>query len=239
MSDLINSLYGLKKPEEFADWLWNSLAELYMSNGIAEGNIANRESSLYLFTSGDGLESTLEAIVKIYNENVPKESQGSFRQSIGIALHKCTETQDPRVFEIVNDLTHLISRTKATEALDSVLETASNKYIAENSEIFYNIFGFLPLLTPDEKVFDFTHSLVNSPFFDNRYIFGAIETMIDCKPNDALKIIDEFGDRIKRLYGKVKGLEEESTYWEAVNRHLANYPAVKKRILFFSGQKTI
>jgi len=232
MATFTERLSKLEKPEEFADWLWGSLAELYLVNG----NRINHNSEIYIFELINSADDPVDALSMAYNQYVPSYNQSSFRQAIGIALRKCTKTEDPKVFNIVDDLTYLISNTKATEALDGLLETVSNKYIAENhNRILYNILSILPGLGPSDKVFDVTYNLVNSPFFDDGYIFAAIGVMIGCKPNDCLKIVDEFGEKIQRLYGAVHGIKEEETaYWEAVNQCTTKYPTVKKRIRSFS-----
>jgi len=220
-------LSELETPEEFAKWLWEGLADYYQVTPES-----NKYSELKSLISGR--EYAVEALINIYDLNVPKNRQASFRQSIGIALHKCVEIQNPKVFEVVNDLTYLIAGAKATESLDGLLEnleTTSNEHIAQNRErLLYSTMGVLLALPSDNRVYDFTHKLVNSPSFNKGHIFSVIEIMVRCKPGEYQAIVDEFKDRIQTIYCQVKGIEkEEKAYWEAVNLTISN-PAVRELI---------
>lgn len=238
MEELINNLLECKKPEQFADWLWDSLNDLYL--GTDNVHKVNRDSKLWQFIIRKGSESPVCALRNLYS-NIPESNQESFRQSIGIAFSKCTEVKDKKVYEIIEDLTYLMGATDAIEALDGLLEVATNENFSEkrNNIINTTLACVLPL-PPDDRVYDFTHSLVNSPSFKDGYIFTAIKSMVRCKPDDSLKIVDELGDRIQKLYSKVYGdKEEEQTYWEAVSLTFGkrDLPKVIERIHHYSKIK--
>ena len=218
----------LEKPEEFAHYLWEGLCELHL--GTEKPFLETSELYKLFITSGP--EYPLDVMTRIYEERISKEHQQAFRKSIGLALQKCAETRDPKVFGIVDELTYLIGTTKATDALDDLLHTLSNEYLAQNRpRILFATFSFLPLLVPDDIVFGFTHSVATSPQFDNGYLFAALETMMNCKADRCTEIISEFAGQIKGLYNSVKGNgKEEEAYWKEISKLSSKHPAAKAGI---------
>ncbi|MFA6089316.1 MAG: hypothetical protein WC755_05605 [Candidatus Woesearchaeota archaeon] len=238
MTELIKRLQGLEKPKQFADWLWKSLEEFYLLKDTTEESIINQKSPLYLFiTKHNNLESTVVGIAKIYDENIPKKSQTSFRQSIGITLHKSTKIKDNKIFNVIDDLIYLTIQTKAVEALDGLLEVNSNKYIASQNIILYDTLACVQSLVPNNKVFEFTRKLVEVPSFEDGYIFVAIAIMLECKPDNYKEIINNYKQRIQKLYAscaKSEGNKEKEAYFEVVDSSFAKHPDAKNMILSLS-----
>ncbi|MBS3050947.1 MAG: hypothetical protein J4400_02260 [Candidatus Aenigmarchaeota archaeon] len=233
---LLEDLSGLETPEQYADWLLKNLEELHQlpEDQVPTKYKVNHESQLWLFTLYNHLESPLDALEKAYR-SIPEERRQPFRQAIGIALHRCAEIEDPIILPVVEYLTYLIGAAGATEALDGLLETASNEYVAENHRsIFYDAISSVMTLAPDDRVFDFTHNLANNPYFNDGLLFDAMKIMIECRPDDYRQIVGENGQRIQRLYGTVKGKEPEPRYWRKVDLLFEDYPDVKGMIRDFS-----
>ena len=220
MLELTNGLSEMQSPGQYAGWLWDTLTDFYPNS-----NEVNRNSRLYKFIEEKELESPVEALNIIYEDHLSSAAKTDFRHAIGISLHKCTETTDKRAFNILSDLVYLAARTGAVEAFDSLLEVNSDEFIANNHDrILFETMGV-----------EFTRNLVDGPFFDDGYLFEAIETMVGCKPDSYGEIVNGYGERIQRFYGAVHGdKDEESAYWDGVNDIFVRHPEVKEMIHSFS-----
>ena len=173
-------LSKIKTSKEFADWIFVTLTDLYTQGRKS----VNEESDLWKFTLNGGFESVEHAMTTIYDRHVPDNNQRSFREGIGIALHKCTEGYSKKVNPVINGLINLIGSTKASESLEGLLEISSNDTIVKsNKTLLYDSLAAALSFPPDNKIYEFTHKLANSTSFNDGFIFESVRLMIECDSN--------------------------------------------------------
>lgn len=226
--ELTQRFSDMKKPEQYGNWIYNSLTNFYDNSKPWD--------ELTALVSLTSAETPSDAFSRVYSDCVLPCSRENFNQGIGVVLNKYSKISDDNIFKPIKDLVFLVGRTNAVEAFDGLLDVNSAEFITKNyDEIFGDTFANIGGMKPKKSVYDFTRKLVNTPFFHNGYIFSAIDILIDDRSENPIKLIDKFGERIQEHYNSVKDNEgEKSAYWEAVDFYFSRHLEIVERIKVFS-----
>lgn len=200
---IVQEVTQLHKKEEFSNWLWHTLQLHYMPQ------VRNEKERKDFGDFWNAHDSPGSAIGNIYHDLQTEEQKLSFRQAIGDALikHANDEKAPPNA---LRDLIYLIPRMKAVESLRALIPAIGNGPLGKkHPEYLYDTMAAVGALSPSPETQVTINQLVDSPNFDDGYIFEAIGILAKCEPSNILNLLVRFKPRINSLRQKVKALDEK------------------------------
>lgn len=193
--DYFEKLFEPYDRQQFADWLWQGLYSFYNKPRSDRGATFNNAGSIILEH-----ESVCEGIAYIYEKLVPANGQLAFRQAIGDVIREKSNNYSDYV-QAFQDLIYLIIRIEANESLSSLLPTVgSGVFGRQHPKVLYETISALASLSPSEYAYETASDLIDSANFDDGYLFEATKILVECKPNDAAKIVLRFEPRLTQLF---------------------------------------
>jgi len=200
--------------DAFADWLWRGLRSFYSSPPSERVNAFDYAGLLIM-----AQESVSEGLGQVYDECVPESQKLMFRQAIGDVLRE--HGNDPGApTPAFQDLIYLVVRIRATESLKALLPTIGNGLLGKRyPDILYDTIAALRFLAPSARAYDAALDLIDSPNFDDGYLFEALKVLVECEPSRTSGIVLMFELRLSDLRRSVQNLGEDewNAFCEAAN----------------------
>jgi hypothetical protein len=152
--------------EGFVQWLWAGISTLYTKKTYAG------------FAPVDGFigfgETAIDDLETIYRELVPAGQQLLFRQAIGDILDAHKDDEGDVSFEEIRDLMYLAHRVDAVEVVKVIAHAVGYGLAAKKSkQLFYYAISNLKSFDPSSDLCEAMLELVDSPDFNNRFIFDV------------------------------------------------------------------
>lgn len=200
---IVQEVTQFHKKEEFSNWLWYTL-QLYYTPQARNEKERGDYRDFWNAHDSPGL-----AIGNIYRDLQTEEQKLSFRQAIGCTLIRHVDDEGAPQGAL-RELIYLIPRTKAVESLGALIPTIGNGPLGKkHPEYLYDTMAAIGALSPSPEAQITTNQLVDSPNFDDGYIFEAIGILAKCEPSSIPNILVRFQLRISSLRQKVKALDEK------------------------------
>jgi len=222
----------------YADWMVSTLREFHQA--------PKGERPLLFDFLGKPvcLESSMfDVLGTAYERYVPEETRPLFRDAIGDALSSiASEPHLPESVMAFDDLIHLVGEIKPTEALTPMVAAVGDGEIGRRAKRLLKdtIRALAMFSSPDENdivtrviAFQATNRLLNSPNFDNDFIFAVTEVMVSCDPQFAIDTVRKYADRFvqsREKYGSAGG-RLQARYERALKHWINNLTAANPSVL--------
>lgn len=217
---ITEALAQLDSREMFAKWIWVSIRSFYGLSFPEKNN-----DHICLLIEGKNLESPVDALTYVYRKYVPNTKQLMFRQSIGDVLQEYGNDKDAPI-SAFQDLIYLLTTVRAIESLSTLLPTVGNGLLGKrHPDLLYETVVVLRSFAPSPQVYEVVSDLVKSANFDDGYLLGVIEILIECEPSRTPDIINSLNHRLVKLKQVVENLDngEEWTEFCKATKDCARY----------------
>lgn len=197
---------------DFSQWLGETLLDYHI-------HPRNKPSDLSMLLTRD--QSSIEGLNAIYSralETAPQ--QLAFRQAIGdviLELGIKKETPPPLLEDLIY-LTGMVCAVESVHAFPSLLASCPAGEVQK--DLLFRIMANLKQLSPTPQVQETVTEITAAPYFDNRYLFEAINILAECNPERTFEYLASFQPQITRFRETVKilGGREWDAYCEVVER---------------------
>ena len=141
----------------------------------------------------------MEYLGDVFEKSVPGNKRKIFCKAIGDVFRgNANNPEFPQ--EGFLDLIYLTSRLKTREPLEALASSVGYGTISKrDSKILDSTLSVILSFPPSKEVGNTMNVLIESPNFDNGYIFTATEILIKCNPLQVAEIVQKYKPRMLKL----------------------------------------
>jgi hypothetical protein len=198
--------------------------------------IANKTSDSYRRTTREYPLDAGRTIRIVYDNYLEEENKILFRQAIGDAVYSLVNNSSGNVAEVeldvVKSIVISIAEMRAIESVGSMIKAmGSNSLNKSQKDDFYAI-GIATLNSlpdpsnPNPELFAIISKFLESPYFDESYLFQMITTLIYTDPSQIEEILGKYEPRLVALREKAKLAGEDiykaGEWWLEDLQNMAN-----------------